>query len=1632
MISQSRKGIPGRASAFIGVLACLFALAFSAAASPVTFTMTNEFGAPNTNYIRLQKLQAEIQADGSFVTAGVPFRIYPNASGFVQTNLPSGSWWASNQFIVSQFGMPGGGGSSAGFFFIVDNSGETNPFTYYPQSGPNVLNWRSGIRGIIGTNGFTTHTNNGVITLDGALFTPTSNQVFTSFGFFPLSALEVTNRIAGAVPTNYWSSSALLWLSNLVFNAHAYGLVDTNDLRLATNALQVVIDTKQATLGYVPATNSNAGIVAAQGFASQPTNVNLTGFSLLQTNQLASTNVATATVTGLLRPSDWTNFNAKQNILAVGTNMVAYTNANGVLIINATGSGSGSGQSVAPGTLMTATTNGTLTTVSAVGQTNGLQATAFTPLTAFQPSDSDLTNWATIGTNQFSRTNVASASVTGPLSSNDFLSFSTITNALKAGAYSIVPNPQPADADLTNWANYPTNVYLPSQAGRGTNTTFNHVTNIGRVWFNTGDFIDPSGDVSLGNANVGIDGAGTLTAPTMTTVDGQGLENLDASNLALGTVAVARLPYVPQPTNTVLTGWTAHPTNLYAIFEQLLKIDTNTVVLTNAGTAVVMQGGYKWNGGIYSNEFNSAHYIVYEPPSWIVKSNTTSLYSASAVNGSYVAVNGAAPAPIGIFGLTINAAAVVFQNWVNSTNLGARMSALTNGLGNAAFMTANSLTNGFVTAGVTNGLATTNYVTGQGYVTSTVTNGLASVNFTTNLNTISSNALQAQISGFVAGSGFQTNNGTGTNNIFTGMTLGGDMSANSKNILGVNLMSFSGDVYITNADQLHANVVIGGTQNSFGNSSFHFGSVVIGGTLNVITNDTSSISYAAILGGSQNVISNSSDNAAIVGGFRNSFGDQSDYSLISGGTNNAIRAASAAIVGGANNRILGVGSASNPDNAYNGIFSGRGNILSNAQYSFIGGGLSNVVMASNAFVLGVRGRVLPSHDGSVVISDNRGTFFDTATNQQVIIRMANGVSIGTNDPSSNAMLKVAGPVSATAFIGPLSSGITNQWRLDATNAARSVLSDFFNGRYNTNQFFLSHDSFTNSWPDYSSAYEGQWDWSDAAGGWIPFVNDPTLEQLITNWGNGIYWITNLTSGGAPYYSLATEFPFTWRTNSDPTEIETALGSAPTNSVYAAAEVLELVKTSQLARVSLSPSVPTTGVDIVPQLGFEQDVSFTSSERAVTNTIKIAKENGMSQFYRIILLNNWTASTRDANGNLQADSQFPSGMAYVANYIHTNGFKLGLQIQMSGSAELQYHMHQDATNMIGTWGADAVLIDFNSGSYRKTDETYRNLVEQFIVELRDASKIYRRPIHISISGAPEEFEPWVAAAGNSWTFGPDGNADPGNLTNHVGILSEAVSYSGPGHHYNMNSLSLFSGNTNLFLGALAMRAIGPSRIVVHDTNFTAFSLISLTNASLLAIHQDKDGRAGRIVSTNGLAQTWYRQLSSGEHAVALWNPTTTATAVTLNLNDIGLRTNDVVNVHTVFWETNFTATSGFTVTVPTNTALLYTIRQAILTNDIALNTPFTNGPIGLDIAESFVLTSATDGSATVAAYIDTENDGTFEQTGIKVSLGTNVVTFGTFQLSFYVPPFASATLTNLSTSTATATVSGGSTQKRPRK
>ena len=93
-------------------------------------------------------------------------------------------------------------------------------------------------------------------------------------------------------------------------------------------------------------------------------------------------------------------------------------------------------------------------------------------------------------------------------------------------------------------------------------------------------------------------------------------------------------------------------------------------------------------------------------------------------------------------------------------------------------------------------------------------------------------------------------------------------------------------------------------------------------------------------------------------------------------------------------------------------------------------------------------------------------------------------------------------------------------------------------------------------------------------------------------------------------------------------------------------------------------------------------------------------NGMDKLgYEFLELDDcWSATARDASGQLQADAKkFPSGMASLADYVHARGLKLGLYTSVGdktckGDRPGSYgHYATDASTLVG-WGVDMIKMD----------------------------------------------------------------------------------------------------------------------------------------------------------------------------------------------------------------------------------------------------------------------------------------------------------------------------------------------------
>jgi hypothetical protein len=379
---------------------------------------------------------------------------------------------------------------------------------------------------------------------------------------------------------------------------------------------------------------------------------------------------------------------------------------------------------------------------------------------------------------------------------------------------------------------------------------------------------------------------------------------------------------------------------------------------------------------------------------------------------------------------------------------------------------------------------------------------------------------------------------------------------------------------------------------------------------------------------------------------------------------------------------------------------------------------------------------------------------------------------------------------------------------------------------------------------------------------------------------------------------------------------------------------------------------------LPELAIEFDGELGGlDEPLYTNSLIYFKNSGLSQTFNVVYLNNWWSSTLDASNQMQTDPAiFTHSMDYIANYTHTQGMQIALQMQPSQptGGTFQSNVLRNAVNFIGKWQTKGVMFDMAAGfdtvDAGGSSMDYSRLeIERMASTLRLIAKTNMTDIHLSLSayvGPP--FQSWIPEIFNSFTLGPDGDSTFSTLSNHWQQMSGISPYLTRGMYYNANSLSAFSGNINLMRCGLAERAIGPATVRIASTNFTAAECASLTNTYFLALNQDRLVAPGKIIATNGNGgQIWARDLAGGAKGVVFYNPNSASlsNSFTVTLAQLGINQTKATAVD-VWAKTNITWTTSFTRSIPSNTADVFVVwPQANVAPTTSLTPPivFTNGP-----------------------------------------------------------------------------------------
>jgi alpha-galactosidase len=286
-------------------------------------------------------------------------------------------------------------------------------------------------------------------------------------------------------------------------------------------------------------------------------------------------------------------------------------------------------------------------------------------------------------------------------------------------------------------------------------------------------------------------------------------------------------------------------------------------------------------------------------------------------------------------------------------------------------------------------------------------------------------------------------------------------------------------------------------------------------------------------------------------------------------------------------------------------------------------------------------------------------------------------------------------------------------------------------------------------------------------------------------------------------------------------------------------------------------------------------------------------------YQYINIDDCWQISRDSNGNIVADpARFPSGIAALADYVHSKGLKLGIYTDI-GTATCQgrpgsrgYEV-KDA-NQYAAWGVDYVKVDWCNTPGYDAPSSY--------AVMRDALLNSGRPmVHSICNWGVQSPWNWGPSTGNLWRTTGDIQDSWSSFTSILDKNAQLAAAAGPGgwNDPDMLIVGLYGSNgvggTGMtdteYQAHFSLWALMSAPLIMGNdlTNMNQATRNILMNTEVIAVDQDPLGIQGSKVADNGNGlQVWSKKLSGGgARAVVLFNRTSAAANITANWSDLGL-------------------------------------------------------------------------------------------------------------------------------------------------
>ena len=333
----------------------------------------------------------------------------------------------------------------------------------------------------------------------------------------------------------------------------------------------------------------------------------------------------------------------------------------------------------------------------------------------------------------------------------------------------------------------------------------------------------------------------------------------------------------------------------------------------------------------------------------------------------------------------------------------------------------------------------------------------------------------------------------------------------------------------------------------------------------------------------------------------------------------------------------------------------------------------------------------------------------------------------------------------------------------------------------------------------------------------------------------------------------------------------------------------LALASMAAAAQSSSSASSTKVAQTPPMGWNSWNYFhrNVTDQDVRNAADALVSSGMRDAgYIYVNIDDTWEGERDANGVLHTNSKFPD-MKALADYVHSKGLKLGIYSgpgsrTCAGFPASLDHESQDA-QLYASWGIDYLKYDLCS--FRKdvmaaqapndNAEQMRLMVAAYD-KMGKALRATGRPIVYSLCqyGWDAVWEWAPSVGGNLWRTTGDIRPEWQSIYSLMNEQAGLAKYAGPGHWNDPDMLEVGNGKLTLAENRthFSMWAMLAAPLLAGNDlpHMTPEVRDILTNRDVIAIDQDRLGREGTRIYSEGEVDVWTRHLSGGAMAVAIVN------------------------------------------------------------------------------------------------------------------------------------------------------------------